>query len=178
MPLQCRQSMPGMALEPQPTWLVSGALPWPGAWFLTCLDGGPHAVFRLERSHGLPSATPQRMGRLQGLAGPTAANLWPSTYFSFWKLARNVWSGDRDLGRRGQAQNKACCGTVSPRTELMQLDGAVLSFAGVPCLCSGLFSFSHCLKRCLCLSKRTPPVAWQQQLYPLPCLRLLVKPAG
>lgn len=35
----CRQSMPGMAMEPQPTWLVSGALPWPGAWFLTCLDG-------------------------------------------------------------------------------------------------------------------------------------------
>ncbi|UKZ67162.1 uncharacterized protein TrAtP1_008325 [Trichoderma atroviride] len=71
--------------------------------------------------------TPQRMGWLQGLAGPTAANLWPSTYFSFWKLARNVWCGDRDLGRRGQPKIRACYGTVSPRTELMQLDGAVLS---------------------------------------------------
>jgi hypothetical protein len=70
-----------------------------------------------------------RMGRLQGLAGPTAANLWHSTYFSFWKLARNVWCGDRDLGRK----DRHGAGTVSFRTELMRLDGAVPSLTGVPC---------------------------------------------
>lgn len=114
-------------MEPERTCLVSGTL----LALDRCLAfdtsrRGPHAVFRFERTHGLPSVTPQRMGWLQGLAGPTAANLWPSTSFSFWKLTRNVWCGDRDLGRKRQAQNKACCGTVSPRTELMQLDGAVL----------------------------------------------------
>lgn len=107
-------SQPGRCLGPCPG-------PVPG--FLTCLDGGLYAVFRLE-SHGLPSVTPQRMGRLQGFAEPTAASPGPSTLFFFLE------TGEERLVRRPgprEKQNKACCGTVSPRTELMQLDGAMLS---------------------------------------------------